>query len=164
MSLPKPIKSQYIISLDDTHVINQQNIRYQKALNKWWESLTNEERLANFEDRPWSCIRLKKSDIKLEPINFRKAYAIIHSSKKPAEYPLEEMLDLLPRQTYNCEPFGLMLMQTGGNKSKAWTCAYYTHFSKKSDDRIPVIKGSSNKVAVYKMLQWFMKNMPKSFK
>lgn len=77
-------------------------------------------------------------------------------------FHLEILIDSLPRQTYDCEPFGLMFMQTGGEKSKKWICCYYSHYSKKRDERIPIIKSNSMKGVALKMLRWFAVNMPNS--
>lgn len=78
--------------------------------------------------------------------------------------PLEGLIELLPRQTYNCEPFGIKFMPTGETGKKTWSCCYFSHYSNKSDDRIPHITGASMKSAAIKMLKWFVKNMPQAIK
>jgi hypothetical protein len=67
-------------------------------------------------------------------------------------------LDLLPKITYNCEPFGLMFMIDSDGKS--WTCQYYTHYSKKIDDRLPQQVGNTIEHAAWKMLEYIQDNYP----
>ena len=67
-------------------------------------------------------------------------------------------LDILPKKTFNCEPFGLMFMIDSDGES--WTCNYYTHYSHKRDDRFPIIKGESIEDCANKMLEFIEKNIP----
>lgn len=67
-------------------------------------------------------------------------------------------IDLLPKKTYNCEPFGLMFMIDGSGEF--WTCQYYTHYSKKSDDRLPQQKGKTIEEAAANMLDFIGKHYP----
>lgn len=67
-------------------------------------------------------------------------------------------IDLLPLKTYNSEPFGLMFMIDGSGEF--WTCQYYSHYSKKSDDRLPPQKGKTISEAAASMLDFIGKNYP----
>lgn len=55
----------------------------------------------------------------------------------------------MPKKTYNCEPFGLMLMST----NEGWSCCYYTHYSNKTDDRFPTCVGKTPQIALKRMIK-----------
>ncbi len=65
-------------------------------------------------------------------------------------------VDLLPKKTYNCEPFGLMFMIDGDEQR--WWCQYYSHFSKKSDDRYPAQVGLTMEDAAAAMVKVMFQN------
>lgn len=67
-------------------------------------------------------------------------------------------IDLLPKKTYNCEPFGLMFMIDGS--LEYWTCQYYSHYSKKTDDRFPQIRGATIEMAANNMLDFISQKYP----
>lgn len=70
----------------------------------------------------------------------------------------KHILSQLPRTTQrNEERFGLMIMV---DSEAGWTVSYYTHYSNKLDDRIPLIKGKTIEAALNNMLVWFEENMP----
>jgi hypothetical protein len=70
-----------------------------------------------------------------------------------------ELIQLkLPKKTYNCEPFGLMFMIDGSGDF--WTCQYYSHYSKKSDDRFPQQNGKTIDEAAAKMFDFINENYP----
>jgi hypothetical protein len=63
---------------------------------------------------------------------------------------MTDILSKIPKHTYNGEPFGLCFMPDGGSDT-VWTCKYFSHFSSKSDDRFPVVKGNSIEECAEKM-------------
>ena len=71
----------------------------------------------------------------------------------PKKATIEQLLKILPKTTYNSEPFGIMLMPSGSN----WSCSYYTHYSKKIDDRFGICIGKTPQSALKKMIVVFIK-------
>lgn len=89
-----------------------------------------------------------------------KAKSILGTKELRENLPIEYIVDLLPRQAHNGEAFGLMFMQVGGENCKAYSCSYYSHFSKKTNPAIPKIRGYSMRNAAVRMLRWFVKHHP----
>jgi len=80
----------------------------------------------------------------------------------PAKATVEQLLEILPPKTHNCEPFGLMLMSTA---PKGWSCKYYTHFSNKSDDRFRTCVANTPQGALKKMIAEFIRiDIPKALR
>jgi len=73
----------------------------------------------------------------------------------PPNATVEQLIKILPAKTHNCEPFGLMLMTTA---PKGWSCTYYTHYSKKSDDRFRPCIANTPQGALKKMIAEFLRN------
>ena len=71
-------------------------------------------------------------------------------------------IEKLPKKTYNCESFGLMFMIDG--TGDFWWCQYYSHFSKKSDERFPSQKGKTIEDAATSMLNFINDNFPEQLK
>lgn len=67
---------------------------------------------------------------------------------------VEQLIKILPAKTHNCEPFGLMLMVSS---PKGWSCTYYTHYSKKSDDRFRPCIANTPQGALKKMIAEFLR-------
>lgn len=76
--------------------------------------------------------------------------------KELPNFTVETLLSILPKKTHNCEPFGLMLMIDGDGER--WTVCYYSHFSKKRDDRFPVMIENSPKEVLEKMYYFIKAN------
>jgi hypothetical protein len=68
-------------------------------------------------------------------------------------------VDQLPLKTHNGQPFGLMFMIDGSGKY--WWCQYYSHYSKKSDDRLPQQQGQTIEEAASNMVKYMRENYPK---
>lgn len=72
------------------------------------------------------------------------------------KYSIEQYIQALPERTYNCEPFGIKMMPCNRNE---WSVCWYSHFSNKHDDRIPVFVGSTIHDALQKAYDWFSQHM-----
>lgn len=67
------------------------------------------------------------------------------------------LIAMLPEKTYNCEPFGIKMMPCNENE---WSVCYYTHFSRKHDDRMGIHIAPTLLEALQSMFDWFTENMP----
>lgn len=74
--------------------------------------------------------------------------AAIRGAEIAMENALDYWMGKIPHKTYNCEPFGLMLMPVNGDK---WSVCYYTFYSNKVDDRIGTVHGATPIECVMKL-------------
>ncbi len=76
----------------------------------------------------------------------------------PKGSTLEQLINILPRTTYNCESYGLKLMVSS---PKGWSCQYFTHYpdaKKTTDDRFRICIANTPEGAVRKMIGEFLRN------
>ncbi len=71
------------------------------------------------------------------------------------------LIRILPRKTYNCASFSLMLQVANEND---WTCCYYSHHERSRNMAIPTSIGEGVETgiadALVQMIEWFDVNHP----
>ena len=68
--------------------------------------------------------------------------------------PVDQLIQILPKQTYNKETFGLNLSIT--NKDK-WSCSYYSKLINKNNELFGITIGNTPNIAIRKMIRKFKK-------
>lgn len=58
-------------------------------------------------------------------INIHKQYLTV---RELDNLNMDELLEIVPQQTYNCQSFGIKLMPAYVDNKRKWSACYYTHF------------------------------------